>query len=130
MMLGNLRMLLLGAVSVAVLLVASEQANAQVQRRQRNINRPTLSPWLDIFNRNTNPNLDNFHNSVRPRMQLHNELQFQQNALMRQNAQIRSLDQRQVLQSTRPAQVRPTGTGATFMNYSHYYPQSAARTRR
>ena len=41
-------------------------------------------------------------------------------ALEQQRTRVGALGQ-QMTQLERPSTVRPTGTGSTFMNYSHYY---------
>ena len=81
--------------------------------------RPTFSPWFSLFQRNTGP-LDNYHSFVRPEQRLFRTLQDQGMALEQQRTRVGALGQ-QMTQLERPSTVRPTGTGSTFMNYSHYY---------
>lgn len=86
--------------------------------------RPTFSPWFNLFQKNTGP-LDNYHSFVRPEQRLFKTLQNQGTAIEQQRTQMGTLGQ-QVTQLERPSTVRPTGTGSTFMNYSHYYPSGGA----
>ena len=81
---------------------------------------PTFSPWFDMFERNTGP-LDNYHSFVRPTQRLYGTLQNQGTGLQRQDTGMRSLGRQVQQQQSRQPNVRPTGTGSTFMNLSHYY---------
>jgi hypothetical protein len=123
-------MLLLG--TCLAMLVLADTANAQQRRRERglNLNRPTFSPWLQLFNNNPGP-LDNYHQYVRPEMRLRQTLANQELSLMQQSTAIGVLDQRQQMMG-RPIGISPTGTttGATFMDTSHYFPLNRGTTRR
>jgi hypothetical protein len=121
------------ALALAFLLFASS-LHAQVLAPG---NRPPLSPWFGLYQRNGGP-LDNYHTFVQPRIQLDNTLQGHQAAIQRNNAGVTSLG-RELSQFTEQDQVHPTGTNSVFMHYSHYYPaqggggramQGAARARR
>ena len=81
--------------------------------------RPTLSPWLDLFRRDSGP-LDNYHTFVRPEIRLRETLQRQQANIRRQGTALRSLGQ-EMTRFEREGLMRPTGTASVFMNYSHYY---------
>jgi ATP phosphoribosyltransferase regulatory subunit HisZ len=76
---------------------------------------PTLSPYLDYFRRDTGV-LDPYNTFIRPRRQLQNQL-----ADIVQQEQSETARLQQQIQGIREAEARPTGTGATFLNYSHYY---------
>ncbi len=77
-----------------------------------------LPSQLDYFRRDVGV-LDQYNTFVAPRRRLDRDLrmlQAQDQANFRQNqANQRGLDQ------IRNSMSAPTGTGATFMNYSHYY---------
>ncbi len=77
----------------------------------------TISPWMGLFQKNTGA-LDNYHSFVRPQMDLNQTLQMQNAALSGQAAGLQTLNT-EMLQG--PSGMMPTGQGATFMNYSHYY---------
>ncbi len=88
---------------------------------------PTLSPYLDYFRRDTGV-LDPYNAFIRPRRQLQNEL----GAIVQQERAENVRLQNQI-QGIRTATAAPTGTGATFFNYSHYYrmqPAGASARRR
>ncbi len=85
--------------------------------------RPTLSPYLDYFRRDVGLT-DPYHAYIRPRRQLNSQLRTQQALLNRQGQDLRRVndDLRQFRgQRFRGVTAAPTGTGSTFMNYSHYY---------
>ena len=113
------------AVWMFVLVVgmaAAEVASAQGPGRYRSYGGrysspygPTLSPYLDYFRRDTGV-LDPYNAFIRPRRQLQNQL-----GEIVQQGQAENVRLRQQIQGIREAQGAPTGTGATFMNYSHYY---------
>lgn len=82
--------------------------------------KPTISPWFNLYNRNTGP-LDNYNTYVRPEMELRDTLQQHASGIQRNSTGIRSLGH-EVNQLQTEGLIRPTGTGSGFMNYSHYYP--------
>jgi hypothetical protein len=87
---------------------------------------PTLSPYLDYFRRDTGA-LDPYNAFIRPRRQLENEL-----GQMVQQERAENTRLQQQIQGIRAESAAPTGTGATFLNYSHYYraqPSAAPRRR-
>jgi hypothetical protein len=85
---------------------------------------PTLSPWFDLYNRNTGP-LDNYHQFVRPEINLRSTLKQTDARLHLQGAGLQALGA-EVAQGTQQQGVRPTGAASVFMNYSHYYPSQGA----
>jgi hypothetical protein len=76
---------------------------------------PTLSPYLDYFRRDTGV-LDPYNAFIRPRRQLQNQL-----ADAAQQAQVETTKLQQQVQGVKEAQAHPTGVGAGYLNYSHYY---------
>ncbi len=80
---------------------------------------PTLSPWLNLYQRNTGP-LDPYHMYVRPEMQLRDTLRRQDTRIQQQGVGIGRL-KGQVSELEKGGPLRPTGTGSVFMDYSHYY---------
>ena len=82
--------------------------------------RPTISPWMNLFQGNTGP-LDNYHTFVRPQIQLNRTLQMQSTALNRQAAGLQYLNNEIMEPQGNQSTMLSTGQGATFMNYSHYY---------
>jgi hypothetical protein len=106
---------------VAMILVASTTGITQAQfpqaRSNRTFtpNRPTMPAELDYFRRDVGA-LDPFNTFIRPRRELNQVLQQQQqslNYLQQQQAQQRRMETQSI---------SPTGVGARFFNFSHFYP--------
>ncbi len=110
-------LLTIAAVSVALLAVSSADAQRPWPYRP---GRPTISPYMNLYRANPGP-VDNYHLYVRPQQQLLNTLQWQDQALQQQGAHLQSLRQ-EVSGFGQRRIATPTGIGAGFMNYSHYYP--------
>ncbi len=123
----------LGFVSVIgaglLTLLAVGRADAQGYGYMRySPSTPTLSPWLNLYNKNAGP-IDNYHNYVRPQMQLRDTLQQQENQIGQQGSTIRSLGQQVTRMGETGNKMAPTGIGSRYMNLSHFYtPQSAFRS--
>jgi hypothetical protein len=81
--------------------------------------RPTLSPWLNLYQRNSGP-LDNYHSFVRPELQLQGTLRQQNTAIQSQDQDLRKLSG-QFSDIEQGKSVHPTGTGSLYMEYSHFY---------
>jgi hypothetical protein len=97
---------------------AGLQATALAQTR------PTISPWMQMFNRNTGP-LDNYHTYVRPQMELNDQLRSQNAAIQRNRTDVSSLGQDvNRMQDERRRPIRPTGANSVFGDYSHYFPST------
>jgi hypothetical protein len=101
--------------------LSGSTAHAQRDRYDRRYepSRPTLSPYLNYFRQDTGL-VDSYNTFVRPQERLRREMNRQESRLRNLDRQVGQLD-RQVEQQIRPAQMAPTGTGSTFMNYLHYY---------
>ena len=82
---------------------------------------PTLSPYLDYFRAPQGP-LDSYHEYVRPRINLQNTLSRQDRQLRVQANELRALND-EWSRAQRTKTLAPTGIGASFFNYSHFYPQ-------
>ncbi len=81
---------------------------------------PTLSPYLDYFRAPQGP-LDSYHEYVRPKINLRNTLAQQDRQLRTQGQGLRTLN-REWSRAKQTGTIAPTGTGAGFFNYSHFYP--------
>lgn len=132
------------ALSFVVLFGTNQEANAQ---RQPNFNRrPTVSPYINLFNNNQG-GTNNYFSFVRPLQQQArlNQQQFTDNQFLRQQQQ--QFINNPGIQSN-PLQFggTPNGQGmlrqgsrgigmqstaATYFNYSHFYqtPQTVGRRR-
>jgi len=90
--------------------------HAQI-KRYRSPSGPTLPSQLNYFRGDVGL-LDPYNSIVNPSNQLNNQVRSMEK---QQEANRRAIDQtRQEL--LLPSEAAPTGTGATFGNYSHYYP--------
>jgi hypothetical protein len=107
----------IGALVVCFASVASLSQSARAQYMPQ---RPVISPWMGMWQRNTGP-LDNYHTFVLPQMQLDRTLQMQNAALYRQQAGLQYLNNEIIQTQYNASAMMPTGQGATYMNYSHYY---------
>jgi hypothetical protein len=106
---------LLALAAVGILQAVASSAAAQGYPSSR----PALSPWMNLFQRTGGP-VDNYHNYVRPQIQLHDTLRQQNARIQQQAAGLQSVNQQ--LQDVEQQRVLPrTGTGSVFMDYSHYY---------
>lgn len=122
-----------GVLTFVVLCAALSQLQPALAQRRRSSrpSTPALSPYLNLYRRD-GAAVDNYNAYVRPEQELRDMFRRQQVAVDRQNATIRSLEQ-DVFRFERTGTLSPTGTGAVFMNYSHYYPtgnSSSASMRR
>ena len=122
---GRHTLLVGGAIAVVILLTRTSPGLAQY--RAPDLQRPTLSPYLDLLRPDFGP-LPNYYQYVRPREQARQTLERQDRALQRQDRsiqqqrlQLRALEA-PASQSGRGA-LAPRRTAATFMFYSHYYPR-------
>jgi hypothetical protein len=104
----------------------SQHQPARGQRRRSRPSTPTLSPYMNLYRRD-GAAVDNYNAYVRPERELRDAFRRQQTALDRQNANIRTLEQ-DVFRFQRTGALHPTGTGARFMSYSHYYPTVSSRS--
>jgi hypothetical protein len=112
---GAGRLFLAVAAGLAVSIFADQ---AQAQMRYRPPAGPTLPSQLNYFRRDVGL-LDQFNTFVRPQRQLEAQLrQMTEQQLADYRQTQRELEQ---LQQVRPSEAAPTGVGATFLNYSHYY---------
>jgi hypothetical protein len=100
--------------------VAEGQGLSRPQGRDRSYaTNPTLSPYLDYFRAPQGP-LDSYHEYVRPKINLRNTLTQQDRQLRAQAQGLRKLNS-QWQRAQRTGTLAPTGTGAGFFNYSHFY---------
>ena len=107
--------------ALALLAVSFGVHSAQAQGLYRPA-KPTLSPWLNLYDRNAGP-LGGYLSDVRPRLEVARSLNQQQTAIDRQGSDIQSLGQ-QVTEMRRDEGIAPTGTGAGFMNYAGHFQTS------
>ena len=82
---------------------------------------PAISPWMGLWQKNTGP-FNNYQSVVLPQQQLSQTLQMQSAALARQQASLMGINNALSQGGGTPSGgMMPTGEGASFMNYSHYF---------
>jgi len=120
-----------GFFLMAVLVVAgflSGQSSAHAQGglflpNQYRPSRPTLSPYLDLFRRDTGP-LPNYFTFVRPRQQVQTQIQQQAYNMQLLQQQTNTLEDQALAPAT-----GANGAQPRFQNYLHYYPTPQSRRR-
>jgi TolA-binding protein len=95
------------------------------------VQRPTISPYLNLFNRGGNTGL-NYHNFVRPQQQLRQATGQLQNQVRSLQTGVRNLNQAKTttVGAATPVstgRMAPTGHPASFGNLGGYFPESARR---
>lgn len=104
------------ACFVVLLLILLDATVASAQYpRYRPPGGPTMPRALDYFRQDVGV-LDPYNTFVAPRRRLDSDLAF-----MRRQQQLNARQTQGAIQQLRESVAAPTGTGATFMNYSHYY---------
>ncbi len=116
------------SIILAVVFLAGGTIFTQTAAAQYSPQRPTVSPWMGLWQRNTGA-LDNYHTFVQPQMELNKTLQMQGSALNRQETGLQDLNYEMMQPQGNRSTMMPTGQGATFMSYSHYYGGSRQLSR-
>ena len=80
-----------------------------------------FSPYLNLFRRDTGL-LNQYYNYIVPQRRLESTLQQQSSAITGLQTQVQGV--RGELRQAPTAPNGPTGVGAGYMNYSHYYPSA------
>lgn len=108
-------------LAVAVPSAAWAQGSRRPIRQYRNSslsNEPYISPYLNLLRGGADPGF-NYYTLVQPQLQ-------QQRTNQMQSQQIQRLGRDMAAEKANPYgpinKIRSTGTGATYRNYSHYYP--------
>ncbi len=126
---SKLKTTLLVMFTVGMFFQTVASTSAQPPTRRRYIpRRPTMSPYLDYFRRDTGL-LDPYNTFQRPQVRMRQFYQQQQQQIYRQQQQLeqQKMQFQQIqgsLRQFRESGASPTGHGATFMNYSHYFGQN------
>lgn len=82
---------------------------------------PTLSPYLGLLRRGDGV-LPNYHQFVRPQLQVRRSLAAQNRSLQLQRAGLTSLNRRLNAFQSQASRPAATGSSAGFFRYSHFYP--------
>lgn len=116
------------AAVTSLFLALGKDACGQIRRPQgvrqyRGVtNEPYVSPYLNLIRPGADPGF-NYYTLVQPELQQLNFNQQQRGAIQGLGRQLQQ-QQAEIMTPYGPAGgIRPTGRGATFMNYSHYYPE-------
>ena len=121
----SLKHALLALPGIVLATAFSSTASAQISRYRPPGGSP-IPAALDYFRRDVGV-LDPYNTFVAPRRQLYSQLQT-----LNQQEQADFQAAQSQISSVRQSAAAPTGVGARFMNYSHYYPSAQAsrpRTR-
>ncbi len=122
------RRLILAILAAGISILASlAEIHAQGPARYYPPAGPTLPSQLNYFRRDVGI-LDQYNAFVQPRQQL--DYQFQQLAAQQQANYRSTQRQFEQMQQIRNSEAAPTGVGASFMNYMHYYQMPAGGGRR
>lgn len=111
-------------VLTAIITIAAYTCSceAQVPFSNINIDRPTISPYLQLLNTG-NPNVNNYSLYVRPQIDAQNTSRFQQDQIRGlQATQQQLLRAPQGISSQGSREIRTTGHDTTYMFQSHFYP--------
>jgi hypothetical protein len=101
-----------------VLMLGSVSAQAQYPPTRYQPSRPTVSPYLNLLRTDRGP-LPNYYTFVRPQLEQQWTNQQLQSGIIQNRTNLQAVGQR--VGQIEAATMQPTGTGASFMNYSHYY---------
>ena len=118
---------LLGIAGFTVLCLATRTADAQVSNtayvNNFILNRPTVSPYLNLLRRDGIAGITNYQTLVRPQLEQREFALIQQAEINRLDQQI-SVQQRslEVVQQQRAQRVFSTGHTTRFMNLQQFYP--------
>jgi len=93
------------------------QMNTRDILRNNVMNRPTVSPYLQLTRRNAN-GVSNYHTQVRPQLEARSARRQQDASISQLRQQISRVQNRQRRTQT---QGFATGHPTRFMNYLHYY---------
>ncbi len=121
-------------VAAFALVVSSDRASAQFGETRNSWfprNNPSaLSPWLEM-QRVSSSELDSYNQFVRPRLDMERYMTAQRREMNRQQDTQKTMQrdisgvrnyQQQKLDYTMQSEASPTGKGATYGNYLHFYP--------
>lgn len=116
-------LLAFGLIAGFVNLLGSPLAMAQTVRQmsptdQRSLNQPRLSPYLNLL-RDDNSTLSPYHSFVRPQRENYQRQSQQFSEL--QHLETRAYSQQRAGTGGSTVSRLPTGNGAKFQSYSHFY---------
>jgi hypothetical protein len=105
--------------------VGTGSASAQRQyRRYSPPAGPTVTPYLNYFRQDTGVVGDPYNAFIVPRRQLDTQI-----TNLAKQQKLDTDETRKQVEQFRESEAAPTGAGAGFMNYSHFYRQSTSPSR-
>lgn len=125
------KLAVLGFLAVALLWVENADAqsfnprSANVGQATMNylLNRPTVSPYLNLLRTESEITLPNYHTLVRPQLEGRQDVEKQQVAIRQLQSHVSSIQGRMA----RERNEFGTGHPTRFMTYLHYYPALGSR---
>jgi hypothetical protein len=125
-MLRNSLLLIFGLVAT---FISASEARAQLPFSEyAGDNRPQLSPYLQLLNRDPNAGINNYLTISRQQIDLSRTSQIQQNQINNlQRQQQKMLTPVNNIQSRGATTIRSTGHDSYYLNGSHFYPRLGKR---
>lgn len=115
-------LMLLGAVLCFLALEKTTLAQTASSRFRSNLlNRPTVSPYLNLLNGTGSSGISNYHTLVRPQLEQRRLNQFSQQQFGSVNRQLQTINTQQQTGNAGTGGIRATGHRTFFQNHSHFY---------
>jgi hypothetical protein len=97
-------------------------ANAALATRDYIINRPTVSPYLNLLRTESPISAPNYQTLVRPALEHRQEIQRQESAIRQLQSRVVNMQGQMAARNRRQQEGFATGHPQRFMTYLHYYP--------
>jgi hypothetical protein len=97
------------------------RANAALATRDYIVNRPTVSPYLNLLRAESAISAPNYHTLVRPALEHRQQAAQQQSSISQLQSRVTNM-QGQMASRNRGQGGFTTGHPSRFMTYLHYYP--------
>ncbi len=97
-------------------------ANAALATRDFIVNRPTVSPYLNLLRTESPISAPNYQTLVRPALEHRQEVQRQDSAIRQLQSRVVNMQGQMAARSRREQQGFATGHPVRFMTYLHYFP--------
>jgi hypothetical protein len=97
------------------------RTNAALATRDYIVNRPTVSPYLNLLRAESGVSAPNYQTLVRPALEMRQRSAQQQSSIRQLQSRVTNM-QGQVAAQSRGGSGFATGHPSRFMTYLHYYP--------
>lgn len=97
------------------------RVNAAMATRDYIVNRPTVSPYLNLLRTNSNVSAPNYQTLVRPALESRQRATRQQSSIQQLQSRVTNM-QGQMASRNQGQSGFTTGHPTRFMTYLHYYP--------